>query len=205
VRFYKQETKGTGGTHLVLGTPLHGPFPEGLETAYFAMGCFWGAERCFWKLDGVYTTAVGYMGGATRDPSYYEVCSGRTGHAESVMVVFDPKVVAYAQLLSAFFEAHDPTQGDRQGNDRGTQYRSAIFTTTPQQELTARQTITNYQGALSKALRLHAITTELGHADTFYYAEEYHQQYLKQNPGGYCGLAGTGVACPAPSSETASP
>jgi peptide-methionine (S)-S-oxide reductase len=169
------------------------------------MGCFWGAERCFWKLGGVYTTAVGYMGGATKDPSYYEVCSGRTGHAESVMVVFDPKKVTYAQLLSTFFEAHDPTQGDRQGNDRGTQYRSAIFTTTPQQELTARQIIDNYQGALSKALRLHAITTELGAADTFYYAEEYHQQYLKQNPGGYCGLAGTGVACPAPSRETSSP
>jgi peptide-methionine (S)-S-oxide reductase len=166
------------------------------------MGCFWGAERCFWQLDGVYTTAVGYMGGTAKDPSYYEVCSGRTGHAESVMMVFDPKKVTYEQLLATFFEAHDPTQGDLQGNDRGTQYRSAIFTATPEQARAARQTMDSYQAALSGALRTHPITTELSPAGTFYYAEEYHQQYLKQNPGGYCGLAGTGVACPVPQGAT---
>ena len=190
----------TEGTHLVLDTPLHGPFPEDMETAYFALGCFWGAERCFWKLDGVYTTAVGYLGGTTKDPSYYEVCSGRTGHAETVMVIFDPKAVSYERLLKVFFEAHDPTQGDRQGNDHGSQYRSAIFTTTPEQEFLAKQSRDNYQAALKAALRTHPITTEIAPSSTFYYAESHHQQYLKINPGGYCGLEGTGVACPVPNS-----
>jgi peptide-methionine (S)-S-oxide reductase len=182
--------------HLVLGTRLTPPFPEGSDQAVFGMGCFWGAERLFWKIPGVYTTAVGYAGGLTENPSYREVCSGRTGHAEVVLVVFDPHVVSYAELLRTFFEGHDPTQGMRQGNDRGTQYRSAIYTTTAEQAVTARDVSEAFQGALSAA-RHRAITTEIAPVGPFYYAEPYHQQYLAANPGGYCGLGGTGVACPA--------
>ncbi len=181
--------------HLVLGTPIAPPFPEGSERAVFGMGCFWGAERAFWTLPGVYTTAVGYAGGFTQNPSYREVCSGRTGHAEVVLVVFDPAVVSYEGLLRAFFEGHDPTQGMRQGNDRGTQYRSAIYTTTPEQAAAAEGVSATFQVALSAA-RHGAITTEIAPAGVFYYAEPYHQQYLAANPGGYCGIGGTGVVCP---------
>jgi peptide-methionine (S)-S-oxide reductase len=181
--------------HLVLGTRMTPPFPAGSERAVFGMGCFWGAERAFWTLPGVYTTAVGYAGGFTQNPSYREVCSGRTGHAEVVLVVFDPAVVSYEGLLRAFFEGHDPTQGMRQGNDRGTQYRSAIYTTTPAQAAAAEGVSATFQVALSAA-RHGAITTEIAPAGAFYYAEPYHQQYLAANPGGYCGLGRTGVVCP---------
>ena len=180
--------------HLVLGTLLTPPFPDGLEQAIFAMGCFWGAERKFWQLDGVYTTAVGYAGGYTPNPTYSEVCSGQTGHTESVLVVYDPKKVTYEQLLAVFFENHDPTQGMRQGNDRGTQYRSAIYTTTDAQ-LAATAAVGPYQEALD-ASHYGPITTEIAPAGPFYYAEDYHQQYLEANPMGYCGLGGTGVSCP---------
>jgi peptide-methionine (S)-S-oxide reductase len=181
--------------HLVLGTRLTPPFPEGSAQAVFGMGCFWGAERLFWKLPGVYTTAVGYAGGLTENPTYREVCSGWTGHAEVVLVVFDPDVVSYTELLRTFFEGHDPTQGMRQGNDRGTQYRSAIYTTTPEQAVTAKDVSEAFLGALSAA-RHRPITTEIAPAGPLYYAEPYHQQYLAANPGGYCGLGRTGVACP---------
>jgi peptide-methionine (S)-S-oxide reductase len=183
------------GPHLVLGTPTVPPFPEGLAQAYFAMGCFWGAERLFWQVEGVYATAVGYAGGSTPNPTYHEVCSGRTGHAETVLVVFDPCRVSYASLLGVFFEGHDPTQGMRQGNDVGTQYRSVIFTTSEAQDRAARQVLAEYQSALSAA-GYGGITTEVAPLSAFYYAEPYHQQYLAANPGGYCGLGGTGVACP---------
>jgi peptide-methionine (S)-S-oxide reductase len=181
--------------HLVLGTLLTPPFPDGLEQAIFAMGCFWGAERKFWQLDGVYTTAVGYAGGYTPNPTYSEVCSGQTGHTESVLVVYDPKKVTYEQLLAVFFENHDPTQGMRQGNDRGTQYRSAIYTTTDAQLAAATAAVGPYQEALD-ASHYGPITTEIAPAGPFYYAEDYHQQYLEANPMGYCGLGGTGVSCP---------
>ena len=181
--------------HLVLGTLLTPPFPDGLEQAIFAMGCFWGAERKFWQLDGVYTTAVGYAGGYTPNPTYSEVCSGQTGHTESVLVVYDPKKVTYEQLLAVFFENHDPTQGMRQGNDRGTQYRSAIYTTTDAQLAAATDAGGPYQEALD-ASHYGPITTEIAPAGPFYYAEDYHQQYLEANPMGYCGLGGTGVSCP---------
>ena len=181
--------------HLVLGTLLTPPFPDGLEQAIFAMGCFWGAERKFWQLDGVYTTAVGYAGGYTPNPTYSEVCSGQTGHTESVLVVYDPKKVTYEQLLAVFFENHDPTQGMRQGNDRGTQYRSAIYTTTDAQLAAATDAVGPYQEALD-ASHYGPITTEIAPAGPFYYAEDYHQQYLAKNPNGYCGLGGTGVSCP---------
>jgi peptide-methionine (S)-S-oxide reductase len=181
--------------HLVLGTLLTPPFPDGLEQAIFAMGCFWGAERKFWQLDGVYTTAVGYAGGYTPNPTYSEVCSGQTGHTESVLVVYDPKKVTYEQLLAVFFENHDPTQGMRQGNDRGTQYRSAIYTTTDAQLAAATDAVGPYQEALD-ASHYGPITTEIAPAGPFYYAEDYHQQYLEANPMGYCGLGGTGVSCP---------
>jgi peptide-methionine (S)-S-oxide reductase len=181
--------------HTVLGTPLSPPFPEGYERAVFGMGCFWGAERKFWELDGVYTTAVGYAGGVTRNPSYREVCSGRTGHAEVVLVVYDPKRVSYADLLRAFWENHDPTQGMRQGNDEGTQYRSAIYATTPAQREAAEASRDEYQRALAKGGH-GRITTEIAAEPPFYYAEDYHQQYLAKNPGGYCGIGGTGVSCP---------
>jgi peptide-methionine (S)-S-oxide reductase len=181
--------------HLVLGTPLVPPFPEGMGRAVFGMGCFWGAERLFWQTEGVYTTAVGYAGGFTPNPTYAEVCSGRTGHAEVVLCVFDPQRVSYEQLLTVFFEGHDPTQGMRQGNDVGTQYRSAVYTASDAQMAAAEAARARFQAAL-RAAGLGAITTELAPAGPFYYAEDYHQQYLAANPGGYCGLGGTGVSCP---------
>lgn len=181
--------------HFVNGHPLRPPFPDGLEVAIFGLGCFWGAERKFWQLPGVYSTAAGYAGGATPNPTYPEVCSGRTGHAEVVQVVFDPKVVSYEALLKTFWESHDPTQGMRQGNDEGTQYRSAIYWTTEAQQKAAEASRDAYQKAIS-AQGHGAITTELAKAPPFFYAEDYHQQYLAKNPRGYCGLGGTGVSCP---------
>jgi peptide-methionine (S)-S-oxide reductase len=180
--------------HFVNGHPLEPPFPEGLEMALFGLGCFWGAERKFWQTKGVYTTAVGYVGGFTPNPTYEEVCSGLTGHAEVVRVVFDPKVVSYEELLRLFWEAHDPTQGMRQGNDVGTQYRSAIYVYNEAQKAAVMASRNAYQKALSEA-GYGPVTTEIREAPEFYYAEEYHQQYLAKNPGGYCGLGGTGVAC----------
>ena len=181
--------------HAVLGTPLVPPYPAGLEVACFGMGCFWGAERKFWQVDGVYSTAVGYAGGSTPNPTYEEVCSGRTGHAEVVRVVFDPKRVTFEELLAVFWENHDPTQGMRQGNDVGTQYRSAIYTSSPAQRAAADASRAAYESALA-ARRYGPITTEIADAPEFYFAEDYHQQYLHKNPGGYCGMGGTGVACP---------
>lgn len=181
--------------HFVLGTPLEGPFPDGLEQAIFGLGCFWGAERKFWELPGVYTTAVGYAGGYTPNATYEEVCSGRTGHTEVVLVVFDPAKVSYTRLLRTFWENHDPTQGMRQGNDVGTQYRSAIYTFSPRQRQAAEASKQMYEAALGKR-HYGPITTEIADAPPFYYAEAYHQQYLAKNPGGYCGIGGTGVTCP---------
>ncbi len=183
--------------HAVLGTPLQPPFPAGLQTAVFALGCFWGAERLFWQLEGVYTTAVGYTGGYTPHPTYEEVCTGRTGHAEAVLVVFRPETISYERLLQVFFEAHDPTQGMRQGNDVGTQYRSAIYYADAAQQRAAEAARAAYDAALRRA-GYPPITTEIAPAGPFYYAEEYHQQYLHKVPWGYCGLAGTGIACPVP-------
>ncbi len=182
--------------HFVNFHPLRGPYPEGLETAVFALGCFWGAERIFWQIPGVYSTAVGYAGGITPNPTYEEVCSGRTGHTEAVLVVFDPKVVSYDELLRAFWEGHDPTQGMRQGNDIGTQYRSAAYWTSDAQRDALAQSAEMFQERLRVA-GYGEITTEMGPAPEFYFAEDYHQQYLAKNPGGYCGLGGTGVSCPA--------
>jgi peptide-methionine (S)-S-oxide reductase len=181
--------------HFVNGHPLKGPWPEGFQTAVFGLGCFWGAERVFWQTPGVWTTAVGYAGGFTPNPTYEEVCSGRTGHAEVVLVVFDPAVVSYDQLLNAFWETHDPTQGMRQGNDVGTQYRSAIYLTDEGQRAAAEVSRERYASALGQA-GYGEITTEIAPLGQFWYAEPYHQQYLAKNPGGYCGLAGTGVSCP---------
>jgi peptide-methionine (S)-S-oxide reductase len=181
--------------HEVLGTPLVPPFPEGLEQAVVGMGCFWGAERVFWQAPGVYTTAVGYAGGYTPNPTYEEVCSGRTGHTEAVLVVFDPKVTSYEEILRLFWEGHDPTQGMRQGNDAGTQYRSAVYWTIDEQRDAVEASRAMFQAELSKS-GYGEITTELAEAGPFYYAEPYHQQYLAKNPNGYCGLGGTGVACP---------
>jgi peptide-methionine (S)-S-oxide reductase len=181
--------------HVVTGGPMKPPFPAGSEVAVFGLGCFWGAERKFWQTEGVVSTMVGYAGGFTPNPTYKEVCSGRTGHTEVVQVVFDPKVVSYESLLKVFWENHDPTQGMRQGNDVGTQYRSAIYATTPQQKEQATASRAAFQGALSGAGH-DKITTEIEDLKTFYYAEDYHQQYLEKNPDGYCGLAGTGVSCP---------
>ncbi len=181
--------------HAVNGRRITPPFPEGLESALFGMGCFWGAERRFWTLDGVYSTMVGYAGGYTPNPGYEEVCTGLTGHAEVVRIVFDPATISYAALLTVFWESHDPTQGMRQGNDAGTQYRSAIYSYDPVQQAAAEASRTAYQQVLSAA-GYSSITTEIRPAPPFYYAEEYHQQYLAKNPGGYCGLNGTGVACP---------
>ncbi len=181
--------------HDVLGTPLRPPFPDGLEQAVFGLGCFWGAERAFWELDGVYTTAVGYAGGHTPNPTYEEVCSGRTGHTEAVLVVFDPARVTYEQVLKHFWESHDPTQGMRQGNDVGTQYRSAIYWTSEAQRDAALASRDMFQQSLDAA-GYGTITTEIAEAGSFFYAEDYHQQYLAKNPGGYCGLGGTGVSCP---------
>jgi peptide-methionine (S)-S-oxide reductase len=187
--------------HFVNGHRLAPPFPAGLETAIFALGCFWGAERVFWRLPGVYSTAVGYAGGYTANPTYEEVCSGATGHTEVVLVVYDSKQVSYDTLLRTFWESHDPTQGMRQGNDVGTQYRSAIYATTPAQQKAAEASRERYQRALSTAGR-GAVTTEIRDAPEFYYAEDYHQQYLAKNPNGYCGLGGTGVSCPIPAAAT---
>ena len=181
--------------HEVLGTPLKPPFPEGLETAVVGMGCFWGAERVFWQAPGVYTTAVGYAGGFTPNPTYEEVCSGRTGHTEAVLVVFDPAKTTYEEILRLFWENHDPTQGMRQGNDVGTQYRSAIYWTSERQRELAESSLKAYAERLHRA-GYPAVTTELAEAGPFYYAEDYHQQYLQKNPWGYCGLGGTGVSCP---------
>jgi peptide-methionine (S)-S-oxide reductase len=181
--------------HTVLGTPLQPPFPAGLETAVFGLGCFWGAERVFWQAPGVYTTAVGYAGGQTPNPTYEEVCSARTNHAEVVLVVFDPAVTSYEAMLKLFWENHDPTQGMRQGNDAGTQYRSAIYATTPEQLEAANASRETFQAQLSQS-GYGEITTEIAEAGPFYYAEAYHQQYLDKHPGGYCGLGGTGVSCP---------
>jgi peptide-methionine (S)-S-oxide reductase len=184
-------------THFVSGHPLKGPYPEGSETIYLGLGCFWGAERLFWQLPGVYVTAVGYQGGITPNPSYEEVCSGRTGHTEAVMVVYDPGKISLDTLLKTFWEEHDPTQGMRQGNDVGTQYRSAIYTTSDAQAEAVRASRDRYAAGLKAAGR-GEITTEIAPAGPFYFAETYHQQYLAKNPNGYCGLQGTGVSCPMP-------
>jgi len=181
--------------HYVNGRPLSPPFPEGIQRAAFGMGCFWGAERLFWQIPGVYSTAVGYAGGNTPNPSYEEVCSGFTNHTEAVLVVFDPKQVSYEALLKVFWEGHNPTQGMRQGNDAGTQYRSAIYAYGPEQLRVALASREQFQQLLSKS-GFGAITTEIREAPEFYYAEDYHQQYLGKNPDGYCGLGGTGVSCP---------
>jgi peptide-methionine (S)-S-oxide reductase len=183
--------------HAVLDTPIQPPFPEGIEVAHFALGCFWGAERLFWTIDGVYTTAAGYMNGTTPNPTYDEVCSGRTGHAEAVLVAYDPSKVSYRDLLKVFFEEHDPTQGMRQGNDVGTQYRSGIYFSNDAQKEVAEQALAAYDADL-RAAGHEPITTDVEPAGTFYYAEEYHQQYLHKVPNGYCGLAGTGVTCRIP-------
>ncbi|GAA3250223.1 peptide-methionine (S)-S-oxide reductase MsrA [Pseudonocardia petroleophila] len=182
--------------HVVTGRRIAPPFPDGLATAVFGMGCFWGAERLFWRTPGVWSTAVGYAGGFTENPTYGETCSGRTGHAEVVLVVFDPTRIGYADLLQIFWEGHDPTQGMRQGNDRGTQYRSAIYTADDDQRLLAEASAAAYGAALAAARR-GAVTTEIAPLGTFFHAEEEHQQYLAKVPGGYCGLGGTGVSCPA--------
>ena len=187
--------------HAVLGTPLEPPFPDGIEVAHFALGCFWGAERLFWELDGVYTTAVGYMNGTTPNPTYEEVCTGRTGHAEAVLVAFDPRQISYADLLKVFFEEHDPTQGMRQGNDVGTQYRSGAYFANDAQRATAEMAREAYDASL-RAAGHEPITTEVEPAGPFYYAEDYHQQYLHKVPNGYCGLAGTGVSCRIPAAAS---
>jgi len=181
--------------HFVNGNSLTPPFPESMQTALFGLGCFWGAEKAYWQLDGVFTTAVGYAGGITPNPTYQEVCTGRTGHNEVVLVVFDPKVIPDDELLRTFWESHDPTQGMRQGGDTGTQYRSGIYTYGPEQAKAAEASLARYQEKLAEA-GYDPITTEIVDAPEFYYAEEYHQQYLEKNPGGYCGLGGTGVSCP---------
>ena len=183
-------------SHFVNGHPIKPPFPAGMEQAVFGMGCFWGAERKFWQSPGMYTTAVGYAGGQTKNPTYEEVCTGLTNHAETVLVVFDPTMVRYEQLLEAFWEGHDPTQGMRQGNDQGTQYRSAIYTYGEEQKKAALASRDAFQQALHNA-GYGRITTEIRDAPEFFYAEDYHQQYLGKNPNGYCGLSGTGVSCPA--------
>ena len=188
--------------HFVNGHLIKGPFPAGLETAVFGLGCFWGAERLFWETPGVYSTAVGYAGGYTTNPSYEEVCSGMTGHTEVVLVVFDPKLVNYETLLKIFWEGHDPTQGMRQGNDVGTQYRSAIYTMNAAQRAAAEASQATYNKALAAAGKP-PITTEIADSGPFYYAEDYHQQYLGKNPDGYCGLGGTGVTCPIPAKVAA--
>ena len=185
------------GRHAVLGTRMQPPFPDGIETAIFGLGCFWGAERLFWQTDGVYSTAVGYAGGYTKNPTYEEVCSAKTGHTEVVLVAFDPTKVSFESLLKVFFESHDPTQGMRQGNDVGTQYRSAIYYTSEEQHRAAETMRDTYNQQLNKA-GFGDITTEIAPAGSFYYAEEYHQQYLHKIPNGYCGLDGTGVSCPIP-------
>src|SRR5437867_10021651 len=191
----REERMAVPARHEVLGTPLEPPFPEGLEQAIFGLGCFWGAERIFWQAPGVYTTAVGYAGGHTPNPTYEEVCSGRTGHAEVVLVVFETAATTYDEMLRLFWEGHDPTQGMRQGNDAGTQYRSAIYAYGPEQLKAALSSRDRFQESLKKA-GYGAISSEIREAPEFYYAEDYHQQYLAKNPAGYCGLGGTGVSCP---------
>jgi peptide-methionine (S)-S-oxide reductase len=191
----RDEPLSVPDTHFVNGQPIKPPFPEGTEQAVLGMGCFWGAERIFWEAPGVHTTAVGYAGGVTPNPTYEEVCSGRTGHAEVVLVVFRPEEISYDAVLKRFWEGHDPTQGMRQGNDVGTQYRSAIYTTSDAQAAAAVASRDRYQAVLEDA-GYGEITTQIGPAGTFYYAEDYHQQYLAKVPNGYCGLGGTGVSCP---------
>jgi peptide-methionine (S)-S-oxide reductase len=191
----RSEPLRTDEVHYVNGRPLKGPHPEGFETALFGMGCFWGVERVFWNLPGVWVTSVGYSGGITPNPTYEETCTGRTGHAEVVQVVFNPKEISYAELLKAFWENHDPTQGMRQGNDIGTTYRSAIYTLNEEQQREAEASRDAYQAALTAAGR-GAITTEIQPAGPYYFAEDYHQGYLAKNPDGYCGIGGTGVTCP---------
>jgi peptide-methionine (S)-S-oxide reductase len=193
----RDEPIGELGPHLVLGTPIVPPFPEGFGTIVVGMGCFWGAERLFWQAQGVYTTAVGYAGGFTKNPTYEEVCSGRTAHAEVVLAVFDPANTSYEEMLRIFWEGHDPTQGMRQGNDVGTQYRSAVYWQDAAARDAALASRDRFQQELAKA-GYGEITTEIAEAGPFYYAEPYHQQYLARNPNGYCGLGGTGVSCPAP-------
>ncbi|MHC1547157.1 peptide-methionine (S)-S-oxide reductase MsrA [Phyllobacterium sp. K27] len=190
----------TAETHYVNGRPLKGLWPNNFQTAMFGMGCFWGVERLFWQVPGVYLTAAGYAGGITPNPTYQETCTGLTGHNEVVLVVFDPSVVSYEELLTMFWEEHDPTQGMRQGNDVGTTYRSGIYTFTPEQQAAAEASRAAYQSALTANGR-GTITTEIIEAPVFYYAEDYHQQYLAKNPGGYCGLRGTGISCPMPSAR----
>jgi peptide-methionine (S)-S-oxide reductase len=199
----REATMPVGDRHAVLGTGITPPFPAGLQTAVFGLGCFWGAERKFWQLDGVHATAAGYAGGFTPNPTYEEVCSGRTGHAEVVLVVFDPEKVSYADLLRVFWESHDPTQGMRQGNDIGTQYRSAIYTADEAQQRAAEESRDAFAPVL-RAAGYGDITTEIAPAGPFYYAEDYHQQYLHKVPNGYCGLAGTGVTCPLPATAESS-
>jgi peptide-methionine (S)-S-oxide reductase len=191
----RAEAMPVPATHFVNGARMTPPFPDGLETAVFGLGCFWGAERLFWQLPGVYSTQAGYAGGVTPNPTYKEVCSGQTGHTEVVRVVFDPKKVSYEALLKTFWESHDPTQGMRQGNDVGTQYRSAIYVTSPAQKKLAEASRAAYEDAL-RAKGFGAVTTEIREAPAFYYAEDYHQQYLAKNPAGYCGIGGTRVSCP---------
>ena len=198
----RDESMAITDRHYVNGKNLKPPFEAGTHQAVFGLGCFWGAERCFWQLDGVITTAVGYAGGSTPNPTYHEVCSGRTGHTEAVLVVFDPARISYEKLLQVFFESHDPTQGMRQGNDVGTQYRSAIYTFNDSQSEAAKTFAELYETALKRS-GYRAVTTEIAAAGEFFYAEDYHQQYLAKNPGGYCGLGGTGVACPGMESASA--
>ena len=191
----REQAMPVPATHFVNGNPMQGPFPEQMEMAMFGMGCFWGVERLFWQLPGVYSTAAGYAAGHTVNPTYQEVCTGKTGHNEVVRVVFDPDVITYAELLKVFWEGHNPTQGMRQGNDRGTQYRSGIYVYGESQQALAESSKHEFQQALEES-GFGDITTEIVAAGTFYFAEEYHQQYLAKNPGGYCGLGGTGVSCP---------
>ncbi|PSF37288.1 peptide-methionine (S)-S-oxide reductase [Aphanothece hegewaldii CCALA 016] len=191
----RSQTMAVPATHYVNGHPLKPPFPDGLEMAMFGLGCFWGAERKFWQLEGVYTTAVGYAAGVTPNPTYHEVCTGMTGHNEVVLVVYDPKVISYEALLKVFWESHNPTQGMRQGNDTGTQYRSGIYTYSDEQKKLAEASRDMYQKSLTAA-KFGTITTEILDAPEFYYSEAYHQQYLAKNPNGYCGLGGTNVECP---------
>jgi len=191
----RDQTMPVSAHHFVLGTPITAPFPDGFETAFFGMGCFWGAERRFWQIEGVYSTAVGYAGGITKNPTYEEVCSGGTGHTEVVLVVFDPAIVSFDALLSCFWESHDPTQGMRQGNDIGTQYRSCVYVTTASQLEAVKASQITFGQALAKA-GYPTVTTEVKSDEAFYYAEDYHQQYLAKVPNGYCGLGGTGVCFP---------
>jgi len=192
----RSEPIDSGTHHFISGTPIHGPYPEGMETVMFGMGCFWGVERKFWSLEGVYITAVGYSGGFTPNATYKEVCSGMTAHNEVVLVVFDPKVISYETILKHFWENHDPTQMNKQGNDIGTQYRSGIYVYSDEQKVVAEETKTQYQEALQKSGISRTIATEIVDASEFYFAEEYHQQYLAKNPAGYCGVGGVGVSCP---------